>query len=134
LARIVDAPLLADLCRDSIVRLDRDPYTDQVLPSIEEVVYSPYPSRSDVRFECPDDGHLLYYLFRLLGCDPQAAGMPREGSKGLMILAHPEHIDPPLLAKAIGIRQPEGGDGPDEVWEDEDESVTEEGDSGGGEE
>jgi len=66
---------------------------------------------------------LLCDLFRVLRCDVQMLVPPSEPADGLLVVSHPEFIDPGLLAEAIGMPQP---------GEDGDDPATEGGDCGGG--
>jgi hypothetical protein len=58
LARVLETPWGAPFCRNSIVRLDRDPATTDGVRSVEEVVYEPYPGWWDLPFGRPEDGTL----------------------------------------------------------------------------
>ena len=108
LARIIDTPVLGDLCRNCIVRLDGDPDDTERIPGIAEVLYSPYPCRSWVYFQDDDQAApLLLIIMGVLGADAEVVAPPKDGKRGIIAVSHDEPLDPVLLARAIGMPQDE---------------------------
>jgi hypothetical protein len=107
IARIVNTPLFSErLCRNAIVRLDRNPEQDDGFPEITEVLHSPYPERTVLRFMEEGEARLLLDLFALLRSDAQVVIPPENGRPGMLVVSHLEGLDPVGLAEAIGISQP----------------------------
>jgi hypothetical protein len=106
-ARIIDAPLLGEVCRDTIVRLDRDPRTDEGVPEIQEVLYSPFCCQSWVQFREAGEAITLAHVLRALGADCHAALPPHDDEPGHLVVWHHDCLNPQLLAEAIGIPQPQ---------------------------
>jgi hypothetical protein len=109
-ARIIDTPLFGDLSRDSIVRLDREPGKDEGIPRIREVLYSPYPRRTWLRYGQEAELITLMHILGALGAESQQILPPQGDKPGLLVVSHPEFVNPELLAEAIGIPQPQEED------------------------
>jgi hypothetical protein len=105
-ARITDTPLFnLELCRDSIVLLDRAPSNDNAIPRIKKVLHNPYPCRTPVSIYHEEEASVLMDVFRMLGADSQIVIQPTNEKPGILLVSHPEHLNPPLLAEATGIEQ-----------------------------
>lgn len=117
-ARIVATPVFGDLCRNAIVHLDRDPSAAKGIPAIAEVLYSPYPYRSNLSFANEVELVILLNILAIVGADAQAIYMPRDDEPGLMLVSHQDFLDPKLLAVAIGIDQPDEEDCEDDQEDD----------------
>jgi hypothetical protein len=109
-ARVVSTPIFGDLCRGSIVQLDRDAGKHEGIPQIVEVLYCPYPRRTWLRYGQEAELITLVHILRALGADSEAVFPPKGDQPGLLVVSHPEFVDPVLLAEAIGIQQPQEED------------------------
>lgn len=119
LARIVKAPVFGEICRNAIVRLDRDPHEAEGFPKVAEVLHMPYPCLTTLEFMEADDERTLINILALVQAEAEVVGLPEGDRPGLLRVFHHEFLDPECLAEAIGIPQPlkEADDGPEGVAE-----------------
>lgn len=117
LACIVAPPLLADdIFVGDIVRLCHDPDEDDSLPCVEEIVHSRFSCQTRLEYDDEQDLAVLTALLRIVGAECYSV-IPPGDSRGIAIVGHCEHVDPELLAEAVGIPQmiDEGSDAEETV-------------------
>lgn len=105
LACIAEPPLLTEeVFVGDIVQLCHDPDEDDGIPCIEEVVYSRFPCRTRLEYVHEQELAILRSLLSIVGAECYSL-IPPNGRRGLAIVGHCEHVDPELLAEAVGIPQ-----------------------------
>lgn len=106
LARIVDPVILGEgLWQNDIVRLTFSPEEKDGRPRIAEVVWSPFAKTSMLQFHHLEEAWLLRNILAMVGGDSRIVTEPKEERRGLMLVAHPEFVEPDLLADSLGIPQ-----------------------------
>jgi hypothetical protein len=111
LARIVDPVLLGpELWQGDIVRLTHLPDDESGPPGIAQVIHRQFPGKTTVQFHCMFQSVLLTNVFAMLGGDSCLLVTPEEDRPGLLAVMHQEHVNPVLLAEAVGIPQDECDD------------------------
>jgi hypothetical protein len=110
-ARIVDAPMLNwPLSRDAVVLLDRLPSGRNGTPEIEKVLYNPWPCWSLVSYAADEESVVLHVLLMALRAEITTVCPPKDERPGRLVVRHPEHLDPVMLARGLGIEQPVADD------------------------
>lgn len=106
LARIYDQPLTDRVSRHDIVCLSHLPGEAAGFPTIAKIVYQRHPCRTYLRFAKDEELSALIPHLRLADSFLVTIAGPQEAELGIAIVAHPEKVDPQLLAKAIGLNLP----------------------------
>jgi len=121
IARINNQPILNpdELFVDDIVRLGNDPDGVEPYPVITEIVYSRHQCKTFVEYTEEAQLLPLNAMLTSLGCECRVLTEPDDKGPGLVVVGHPEWVDPEMLAEGIGISQ--SNCEPDGVEEEEEE-------------
>ncbi len=114
LARIDADPLTDKVWRGDIVRISHKP-GEVAIPLITDVVCQRFPNRSILQFDDLEELAILGSHLMLAGAELGFKLPPKEGKSGFFCVAHHAHLDPTMLAEALGFFHPDDEDVIDEA-------------------